>query len=152
MPTVKEILQRESAKQPEEVVCFEEGLFLRAYEESAWRLAMRYGLKPSKRIVKTAGCEVVSVGFPTSSRVKYLGEVPVVDGCAVCRLPLENGEVGFDEWKNALPTGNPSESSKMENAEAPHLDVIAELKAFPIESKSPVDCMMFLIDLKRRIK
>ena len=42
----------------------EEGLFFKAYEESACRLAQQYGFKVSCREVKTVGEMVASVGFP----------------------------------------------------------------------------------------
>ena len=63
MPKIEEILHHEADKHPNEVVLFLEGKFWKAYEKSAYVLTMLYGFKPTKRYVKLAKQEIISVGF-----------------------------------------------------------------------------------------
>lgn len=142
MPTMQEILKTEREKRPGTVVLFDEGLFLKAYEESACRLAQQYGLKVKCRAVKAAGETVASVGFPKSSLAKYAPNA-VGQGGHMEADGIEAGAVPFAEWKAEAAAADATSASA---------DWLAEAVArYPVESKSPVECMLFLLELKKRL-
>ena len=61
--TIKEKIEYEDGQL---VHLWKEGVFWVAYEQSAYLVSQVKKLKPTKKYVKTAGREVVSVGFPSS--------------------------------------------------------------------------------------
>ena len=104
MPSVKEILQKEqSANQEGKVILFEEGLFWKAYEMSAFLLAKRYGLKPTKRYIKAVEQEVITVGFPKASLRKFLGNATISEETATAYIQDMRDPRTFSDWKVATP-------------------------------------------------
>ena len=103
MPKIEEILHYEAEKQSNEVVLFLEGKFWKAYEKSAYVLTMMYGFKPTKRYVKLAKQEIISVGFPQESLQKYLGNEKTEYSEKLIRVwcNKEQNEDAFITWKNA---------------------------------------------------
>lgn len=103
MPKIEEILHYEAEKQSNEVVLFLEGKFWKAYEKSAFVLTMMYGFKPTKRYVKLAKQEIISVGFPQESLQKYLGNEKTEYSEKLIRVwcNKEQNEDAFITWKNA---------------------------------------------------
>ena len=154
MATVKQILDIERCTFSGTVVLFEEGLFLKAYEESAYQLASRFGLKATKRMIKSVGEEVVSVGFPFASREKYVGDMIAKDGYFVAEFKAVGDE--FEIWKNNVQLSEHVQQGKMthpsKTIREQDADVIEMIRNFPVESKSLVECMLFLVDLKRSLK
>ena len=160
---------------PNSVYLFQEGTFLRAYEWSAW-LCCRYinDFKVTKREVNNDLGNIVMVGFPVNSLQKFTPEKAEVinheNGSIEMVLPLELLPFGygmpellddFNNWKQSIPMPKPSSKSIIRelkrgdanNAEKPqHLtEVMMRLVAFPIEQKSPIDCMVFLAELKQQL-
>lgn len=103
MPKIEEILHYEAEKQSNEVVLFLEGKFWKAYEKSAFVLTMMYGFKPTKRYVKLAKQEIISVGFPQESLQKYIGNEKTEYSEKLIRVwcNKEQNEDAFITWKNA---------------------------------------------------
>ncbi len=103
MPKIEEILHYEAEKQSNEVVLFLEGKFWKAYEKSAFVLTMMYGFKPTRRYVKIAKQEIISVGFPQESLQKYLGNEKTEYSEKLIRVwcNKEQNEDAFITWKNA---------------------------------------------------
>lgn len=85
------------------VILFEEGMFWKAYEMSAYLLAKRYGLKPTKRYVKAVGQEVISVGFPKESLRRYLGNATIVHDRASAYVQDMRDPRAFEDWKHGTP-------------------------------------------------
>lgn len=85
-----------------------EGMFWKAYERSAYLFVRRIsGYKPYKKWIKSAGGEVVAIGFPTKAfdklvegrLVEYVNEKHcVLTGFTVDVQELKN----FQEWKKKL--------------------------------------------------
>ena len=74
MASAREISDRE-ALESGSIHLYMESIFRKACRHSAYLLARRAGrLKPSKKHIKTADCEVVPVGFPCSAPHKYFPE------------------------------------------------------------------------------
>lgn len=150
---------------------FPEGTFYRAYEWSAW-LCHRYftELKVSHRLVK-GGEDIIFVGFPLTSLDRYTPEratvLPSGDKNIEITLPtetfapevdLESLRMGFDDWKQCQPLTEASkkkveeERARTERNAHPRLtDIMLRILAYPIEQHSPMECMVFLSDIKQQI-
>jgi hypothetical protein len=96
------------------------GKFWVGYEQSAFLLSQAKQLKPSKRFVKAAGQEVVSVGFPDEvlhrlTALTATGQAPSFQITArehhfvVMRSDIEFKQQNFEEWKTKIPLSNPKE-------------------------------------------
>lgn len=111
MPTIKEILQEERGREAGWLVLFLEGKFWKAYEQSAYVLTKLYNFKPSKRFVKLAGEEVISVGFPHEQLLKYLSGAVVEANGKRCRARVQCpcDELAFLEWKSSVRIKEPKQ-------------------------------------------
>jgi hypothetical protein len=155
--TVKEILHLEATKDnAATILLFREGIFLKAYEVSAY-LFHRY-VKPYQVncvYYKNIKKSVISLGFPS----RFLDKI-VEDGGLTELFPPADGVHGYagehlnladEEFavfrKNyiyqemAIALTSP--------AEAPaETEIHARLRRFQIENKTPMECMIFLNELK----
>lgn len=178
MAIIKEILEIEKTRTAivdwRKIHLFQEGSFYRAYEVSAWLCWMHLNkFKVTHREMKGLDQTVAFVGFPLTSLEKWkpagceIGEVSekhllltlpavsIVDGTDV-----KTCEEDFRAWKEEQPisgtvsgqkdSGRNETDGKRE--ERPRLFSIAQaILAFPIESKSPIDCMLFLAEIRRKL-
>lgn len=155
---------------------FSEGSFLRAYEWSAWMLC-RYvhQFKVTRRAFKGVDEAVAFIGFPKTSLAKFMPE-----GCAVraldekhsvAELPmnLPDAEVEalaneFTAWKEGVPLAEPSGKGRPTSASSVPLaetqqplhfttltDAMRAVLAFPLEKRSPIECMLFLAELRGQL-
>ena len=151
------------------------GSFLRAYEWSAF-LACRYlhEFKVNKRVFKGIEQPVAFIGFPETSVNKWMPEgadqTTVDEKHLAVRLPsvmlaeesVEALDDAFTEWKDAVPLSESQtkvEKKSKAQSDAMKVDGIVEnvtltsvmqrILAYPIESKSPLESMSFLADVKR---
>lgn len=179
MSLTKEIAQQENSRNTAnrmELHLHKEGTFLRAYDWSAW-LACRYlhDFKVNKRQFKDVGEPVAYIGFPETSLAKWLpeGAEQRVEGekHLVVRLPdqivadeLDAMQGAYSEWKDAIPLAeaNPGirkgagkDSSLADvmvgSSPATLTTIMQRVLAWPIESKSPLESMAFLADVKHQI-
>ncbi len=154
MPTIKEILSSEQSKDRLCIQLYSEGIFFKAYEHSAWlayHILNRFMVK--KKYIKKAGQEIVSIGFPKTTlgkwaagRRMYESETKAaiyIDDCEYDSIP----EKDFTRWKDSISHGRESkaEDKAVENA------IIEQIRLFPVESKTPIECMMFVSSLKREL-
>ena len=174
MAQLKDILEKENNRggNLSDIYLFVEGMFYRAYERSAW-LSCRYvnEFKATRRDMKNGGESVVFIGFPVASLSKFVPQGVAVEqgeGSAVLHLPLENhpelsdtaaAEEAFANWKNSVPMAATakkgslrSELKNMPDAEPRRMsEIMLSIMAFPVEQKTPMECMMFVTDLKQNI-
>lgn len=170
--TVKEIIQIENGNR-NTIILLREGIFWRAYEKSAYAFSM-HPYKPTRKWVIAVKQDVVSLGFPVSAAEN------VLNGCKVlmrqeARLVLAASPIdpdGFEVWKQTVPRSLPpavvapepaAASPVMEPAASsvvsPAVSAVGQccdgladcIRRFNIESKTPVDCMLFLMELKRKL-
>ena len=159
---------------------FKEGGFYHAYNWSAWLIvtaaysdevrkgqADRKPLNVSRKKVKSGG-DFAFVGFPLRSMEKFIpfhnGLTPVSDTQIdiSIELPATAGELSFEslaqaveDWKQAIPISE--DKPKKEQDEPFHASprsitgVMQQVMSFPLESKTPVECMMFISQLKQQL-
>lgn len=172
--TVKEIIQIENGNR-NTIILLREGIFWRAYEKSAYAFSMQvHPYKPTRKWVIAVKQDVVSLGFLVSAAEN------VLNGCKVlmrqeARLVLAASPIdpdGFEVWKQTVPRSLPpavvapepaAASPVMEPAASsvvsPAVSAVGQccdgladcIRRFNIESKTPVDCMLFLMELKRKL-
>lgn len=176
MSQLKDIIEREKERgfleQCGKIHLFREGTFYRAYEWSAW-LCCRYinEFKPTKRELKSeVGETIVYVGFPITSMSRYVPEnakslfredknVDInLDMAALSGEDPEKLQIDFVNWKNSVPMAIPKKLSVVEDMVAgasvqPHRmsEILFQVLSFPVEQKSPMECMQFITKLKQDI-
>lgn len=162
--------QRSDAESRRVIHLYLEGSFLRAYEWSAW-LCCRYvnGFKATRRVVKGTDDSIVFIGFPVTSIYKYRAE-----GREICSIDDRNYDIilaenlvqqdlndaDFNNWKQSIQLSE----SKKKQQDATALSAITstaqpvsltgimqQILAFPIERKSPLECMVFMADVKQQL-
>lgn len=178
MSVTKEIIEQETMRlagvERDAIHLHREGSFLRAYEWSAF-LACRYlhSFKINKRAFKGIGHPVVYIGFPETSIDKWMPEGAVLEALDEKHLavhlpkpmieamtPVEL-DVEFVGWKNSIPLTEHKTKEEHKNKKDDTLDGVFEDKVtitsvmhrileFPIESKSPIESMLFLANVKSR--
>lgn len=175
MAGIKDILEIEKGRKNVEdwrkLHLFQEGSFYRAYEVSAW-LCHKYihPFKVTHRHVKGIDQSIAFVGFPVTSIEKRKPEGAIIESIAekhiVVNLPMEEGVTSdssqndFAVWKSLQPldASKDNETSKENTKVIKGRDgmltlfgVAQMLLAYPIESHSPIDCMLFLADVKKEL-
>lgn len=146
---------------------------MRAYEWSAW-LCERYvsQFKATRKQIKDSEESFVFVGFPQTSLQKY-----TIEGCEVVQvsekefvmnlpdgiLPndstTESLTVDFDNWKHSVPlsegkrgkTNNQVPNILNSNPSPRIFEILQRIMSFPLESNSPIDCMLFLGEIKQQV-
>lgn len=155
-----------------------EGNFYRAHDISAWIIAMMPFSENIKNINIIAkkhkdGYIDAFIGFPLTSIEKYIPNdgsvtfVPISDTMIdviitptddILASDFETIRKAVDDWKQTLPlkADKPERRENREASEAqPRItrisDVISQVLAFPLESKSPMDAYDFLRQLRKEI-
>lgn len=178
MSLTKEIIEQETKRLAEgerDVIhLHREGTFLRAYEWNAF-LSCRYlhTFKVNKRAFKGIEQPVAYIGFPETSLDKWMPEgaelealdekhlavhlpKPMIEAMKPVELDVE-----YVEWKESIPLTEHKTKEEHKNKKSDTLDGVFEDKVtitsvmhrileFPIESKSPIESMLFLANVKRR--
>lgn len=158
MATIKEKLLQETEKPQNVILLHREGVFYIAYEHSAWLFCnFLHAFKVKKQYVKCVSQDVVSIGFPMSSLRKYINEDSIVADAGIARITIPDENISltesFEQWRaqQALDiphTGNKSSGVDVADKIA-SLSVIDRIKEFPLECKTPLECMLFLSEIKK---
>lgn len=164
MPQIAIILQDEQQNVGDRIRLYAEGIFYKAYERSAW-VACRvlHPFMVKKRAVRKVGQEVVSIGFPKTSLEKWAGTRRVEhigDDCVVIymnddeALPFSVDE--YEAWKAGIDLvrkeATETDEPKDVATGGAETEVCQAILRFPIESKSPLECMLFVAELKRMLQ
>ncbi len=158
------VLQEKLAFQKQEenkIHLFKEGKFWKAYESSACLFVNHIkAYRAIKKMVKSAGMPIVSIGFPEEATEGLLA------GCEVERISdnrllvsserFDFSQVDFEAWKRQLPfhlqETEPVGVEKPLPAPDPVTErVLNKLKGFRVESSSPIECMLFLTSLQKEL-
>ena len=175
MPTISEIYETEHGRETYDAIhLFAEGNFWRAYEISAWLFTrVIHEFKVTKRLMKGIEDPVTFIGFPRTSLDKWLPKeaqmekvdekhivISAPDGC-VDADSVEELKGMFEIWKDNIEVSAPSKQNAQNSSPVHHTDsnvqdisitgVMREILAFPIESKTPMESMLFLAELKKKL-
>lgn len=114
------------------------------------------------------------VGFPQSSLDKFCIEgthvEPLVDGRVNLILPgelvkpdnsEESLETEFQNWRITIPLAQPKEElqpqmgkdtpEKFHSSSVSMTGIMKQILEYPVEKHSPIECMLFVVDLKQMI-
>ncbi len=151
--TIKDIFERERENRTK-IYLYKEGIFFKAYEQSAFAFAtQRRDYMPKAKMVKSINQKIVSLGFPQSALNKYLDRVVKREEKTVV-LECDPIDVDrFQEWKQKIPfeieKPQPTESIQSENSQMKR--IFERIRTFPIETKSPMECMLFVSEIKKEL-
>lgn len=149
--TYAQILAVESLN-TNEITLYYEGAFWKAYERSAFLVCEHFEkFRVSKKTVKYLnGAEIVSIGFPSVTLERLFSKYKrAVDNERRIVFTTEYvvDKAEFEAWKGG-------EMSPQVEVKGPRngCDVIAEkLKKFDLATATPMDCMLFVMELKKMI-
>lgn len=154
MASISEIINRENALEPN-IWLYREGFFWKAYQFSAYRvLARRKNLMLKKKQIKTVSCEVVSLGFPetTLGRLFSCEEVELVTEKLI-RIPDKEIDLqAYEAWFASILV---AEQAALPSAEQPVRegvnDILRRIKEFRLEESTPIDCVRFLVSIRKEL-
>ncbi len=143
-----------------EVRLYKEGIFWIAYEQSAYIISCVKTLKPTKKLVKKLGKEVISVGFPDSSLEKIISMYTLKerrDTLVVMETDIPCNEIAYQQWKDQTEITIPS---PIQVTEQPAIElavqkressVVERVLAFDMGNSTPMQCFIFLNELQQSI-
>ena len=112
-----------------------------------------------KLFVKSVNQEVVSIGFPTNSLRNYFAADKIQEKDNEAEVPLDVAVnlSDFESWReNVAVTPAKEQSAKVNSRTSTAADmsedertIVMKIKTFPIEVKTPLECMVFLSELKK---
>lgn len=158
MSNLQEILKTES-ENTDKIHFYREGVFYKAYEKSAYLFVTH--VKPfmvKKLFVKSVNQEVVSIGFPTNSLRNYFAADKIREKDNEAEVILDAAIIpdDFEKWREGIAM-TPAKETVVKNkdthitSEAVECEklIVTKIKTFPIEVKTPLECMIFLSELKK---
>lgn len=156
MPSYTEMIRFESEAPLNTIRLVKSGGFYRAYNHSAWlfqNCITQY--KVIRKFIKSLDDNIYYIGFPEKNLFDNIGkrETTKTDygfDILLCEDELPD-EDGYETWKLSVETVESSKSDyyslNFTGREA-EIEVIRRIKEFPIESKSMMDCVIFLSQLR----
>lgn len=152
------------------IILLREGIFWKAYEKSAY--AFHHQIQPyklTKKHVPSVNGELVSLGFPTGVTDNLLsGRKVLLSEDYKMIIESESIDIAaFEAWKEQIPLMAPivkdgvAREGMVTMTRTPHqvtlphttdvVRIIENIKLFNLESKTPVECMLFLMDIKKQL-
>lgn len=142
----------------ENIILFNEGLFWRAYERSAFRFTKHIKqYQITKKTIKNVKSDVVHCGFPKTVLPEILNLIKnnkiKKEDKQIVIFGFEKSKEDFEKWKNNI-------AIKIKNKEAENIisvktktenNIINQIKSFQLMAKSPIECQQFLIKLQNQI-
>lgn len=157
MASYEQVVRFENEKPQGVIRLVEANGFYRAYNHSAFLFHQVIAQhKVTRKFVKNINAEVVYIGFPVDKLLERIGErkhQKTEFGYDVELSPSEMpDDAEYDEWRVTIPTEPASRGDV--NALGMHGDelcraVCARIRSFPMETKSLVESVSFLADIKK---
>lgn len=165
MPIITQIVSKED-NNLQNIYFYQEGIFYKAYERSAFAFVIYCkAFKVKKRYYKCLNKEIVSIGFPSAGLDKYFPKEKIHKSEMGVEVALDNviDIISYTKWKESIPitedmvNKNPKIieltpcKENLTNNGLSDAEVVMKIKTFPIESKTPLDCMLFLSEIKNTL-
>ncbi len=157
MPTYQDVIKFETETPPGTIRLIKSGEFYRAYNHSAWLFHCCIAShKVMRKYIKALKEDVYYLGFPEKSLFGNIGERNSTKTEYGFDIELTADEIpdesGFETWKATIDVEASSKgdfnSLPLSGGDAER-EVIKRLRDFPLESKTMVDCAVFLAELRR---
>ena len=166
---LKEKINAETKTEPF-VFLHREGLFWKVYEWSAMRFDKEIrSYKLQKRFIRTVDQDVVSLGFPDSKLKDLLVDKTfeeITPAYIKVTVSQTYDEETFNQWKAEVPLikDDISSSSSIGQTSSPTLpatvaidlpdaerNVLESLRSFRVETSTPLECLLFISELKKKL-
>jgi hypothetical protein len=152
MPSIKEIIQEE-ATNAHTIHLHSEGVFWKAYQRSAYLFLLHCSVKYTvkRRYVKTAECDVYSIGFPHTALSKHFNELDIKSICGkkldidVEELDIEN----YQAWIDSIPIVSDERNPVITMKEQKKSEIELRLQSFDLSNSTPIDCMILVSELQK---
>lgn len=159
MPTFVDVVKFEGEAPPKTIRLVKSGEFYRAYNHSAWLFQCCIAEhKVMRKYVKQLKQDIFYIGFPEKSLIGNIGDRKYTKTEMGYDIELHDEELpateGYETWKATVET---EQSSKGDFHSLPLSGIEAEkealrrLREFPLESKSMVECAVFLSELRQML-
>jgi hypothetical protein len=161
--TIEDIVKAE-VENNNTIILLREGIFWKAYEKSAYAFCKH--VKPfmvKKKYIRTINDEIVSIGFPMSSTKTILqGRTVLLEEEKRMVVSIDQiDHEGFMTWKKAqvltpppagmFPGASYSNNSMAFGGSNQEKEIISRIKLFSLENKTPLECMLFLSEIKKQL-
>ena len=156
MTILEKIRYSQNGVEESKIHLWKEGVFWVAYEQSAYSVWLQKHYKATKKFIKTAAMEVISIAFPQAALSNF---IDIEKECAssqqdshiILTNPKSYTEDEFAAWKASVPLNNRI-SSKGElplvKAETRAFSIETRLRNFDLSNATPMMCMNFVAELK----
>lgn len=157
MPTIQEMVKFESEVSPGVIRLVKCGEFYRAYNHSAWLFQCCITEhKVMRKYIKALAKNVYYIGFPEKSLFGNIGDrksekteygFDII--LAEDELPDENA---YEFWCQTIDTEQSSKAdfhSMILTGTEAEREVIKRIKDFPFETKTMLDCAVFIAELRK---
>ncbi|NDV97614.1 hypothetical protein D0T84_22420 [Dysgonomonas sp. 521] len=148
----------------DQVRFYKEGVFWVAYEQSAYYVWLQKSYKATRKYMKCLNSDVISIGFPENALKSFESDAlsRSVDNPNICILHLDSpiDEQAFIEWRGQVPLQekaplNPPVGEKLntpfgEVGGVSDSDIIEMLRQFPLDRRTPIECMQFVSEMKSK--
>lgn len=168
--TIEDIVKAENDND-HTIILFREGIFWKAYEKSAYAFCKHIKtFLIKKKFIKSINEEIVSIGFPISSTQMILQGRPILLE-EEKKMIVSIGSIDQEEfliWKKeqvltvaptpVATTGTTHKNtptvlsvSNVPELSNPEKEALTRIRLFSLESKTPLECMIFLSEIKKQL-
>ena len=159
MASYEQVIKFENEKPQGVIRLVESNGFYRAYNYSAYMFHQVIAQhKVTRKFAKNINQEIVYVGFPVDKLLERIGERSHKKTEYGYDVELAETEfpdaANYDEWRRTVPTEPASRGDA--NSLSPSGDelyraVCERIRIYPMETKSLIECVSFLADLKKAL-
>jgi len=171
--TALEIMKLEE-ENTNSIILFREGIFWKAYEKSAYAFYREvHPYKLTCKYVQVVKQQMVSLGFPIAATTTIISDRNILlheeQRLVLAAGPID--EADFIAWKQLIPVTESKGKQNLpfgkqnhflakafgefrdvqEEYKERYLKIADSIREFNIESKTPLECMMFLTEVKQKL-
>lgn len=150
--TASEIMKLEQ-ENTNSIILLREGIFWKAYEKSAYAFYNQiHAYKITHKYVQIVQQEMVSIGFPIAATGTVIKNINILhrdeQKLILAAQPID--EQAFLHWKQ-LVTAPHKPDVETRQTDENTVSVVDNIRYFNIESKTPLECMNFIAELKQML-
>jgi hypothetical protein len=150
-----------------QIILHKEGLFWRAYEQSAYLFSKHVRkYQVIRKHFKNVEKDIVLLGFPHGAKVDVLKYISKQDIKSNEKQIIISGyqfdEAVFLEWKNSIEfkastmpdnslASEPEISYSVNKQDNPENSIMEMIQKFPVALKAPIECQQFIIEIQKQI-
>jgi len=153
--TIQEKITYSNESPSKAIHLWKEGVFWVAYEQSAYQVWKMKQYKATKKFIKAAGMDVVSIGFPHVGTFADALQAPDETQSTHRVISIDTPFVyeDFIQWKTNVPLKTtPAVSPTPANVEILRAASLREkIQNFDLSNATPMECMNFLAAIKKEL-